>query len=197
MLSDLFILLPAAIVLLGLLVWDRPNAKPKQRPRRRTQPKLRSRKAGQRRQVKSNASGVPKNAIVLDGSNVMHWGGDPSLKVLKRVIIRIEEKGFSPIIFFDANVGYKFSDHYYDEAKLARLLGIAQRRICVVGKGIVADECILDFATLHRLRVVSNDRFRDWRVQFPAITKKGALVRGDWREGDVSFGNRLAARVAA
>ena len=134
---------------------------------------------------------LPRNAIVVDGSNVLHWGKDPSAQVLSRVLRSLEQKGYTPIVFFDANVGYVLDDHYYDEAKIAWEIGIPARHVCVVSKGVVADEGILAFATDHNLRVVSNDRFRDWRVQFPHAAKKGTLVAGTWRDGAVVWRGNL------
>jgi hypothetical protein len=134
---------------------------------------------------------LPPNAILVDGSNVMHWGPEPSAKILAQVLRSLERAGYTPIVFFDASVGYVLDDHYYDEAKLAPLLGIPQEHICVVSKGVVADVSILSMASDHRLRVISNDKFRDWRVQFPHAARKGVLLSGTWREGTVVWRGSL------
>ncbi len=105
--------------------------------------------------------------------------------VLQRILRNLEEKGYTPIVFFDANVGYVLDDHYYDEAKVAGLIGVPARHVCVVNKGEIADEGILAFATDHNLRVVTNDKYRDWRVRFPHAAKKGILIGGTWRDGAV------------
>lgn len=139
----------------------------------------------------ATAQQLPDNAIVVDGSNVMHWGGDPAAEVLARVLRCLEAKGYSPIVFFDASVGYKIGDRYYNEAKLESLIGIPARHICVVDKGVVADESILAFATDHNLRIVTNDQFRDWRVKFPHADRKGQLLRGQWRDGAVMWRGAL------
>lgn len=130
---------------------------------------------------------VPKNAIVVDGSNVMHWGGDPSSKAIAQVVYALENKGFAPIVIFDASVGYRLSDRYMTERALAPMINMAANRIYVVHKGVVADEVILDFATEHNLRIVTNDRYRDWSVQFPLVKKKGRLVKGTFAEGSVNL----------
>ncbi|HEV8034173.1 MAG TPA: hypothetical protein VGP75_05040, partial [Yoonia sp.] len=74
---------------------------------------------------------LPPNPILVDGSNVMYWGPEPSVKILAQVLRSLERAGYTPIVFFDASVGYVLDDHYYDEAALAPLLGIPQEHICV------------------------------------------------------------------
>jgi len=130
---------------------------------------------------------VPANAIVLDGSNVMHWGGDPSTKVLAKVVHQLENKGLAPIVIFDASAGYQVSDHFMNERELARLINVAANRVCVVHKGVIADEVILDFATEHALRVVTNDHYRDWASRFPIVKKKGRLIKGSYKDGNVAM----------
>jgi hypothetical protein len=132
-------------------------------------------------------AGLAANAIVVDGSNVMYWGGEPSALVLTRVLRALERRDLSPIVFFDANVGYKLGDHYMDDAEMASLAGLPQSSVFVVDKGVIADEIILNFASKHSLRVVSNDQYRDWRVAFPAISGRGKLVKGRWQQGTVIF----------
>lgn len=161
MLSELYLLAPAAIAVAIVLFLSR---------RRRAAP--------------ARADGLPPNAIVVDGSNILHWGGDPSLKTLKRVLAAVKAHGYAPIVFFDANVGYKVSNRYLNAGDLAPRIGIGAGRIFVVDRGVVADEMILTYARDHQLRVVSNDRFRDWRGQFPMIAKKRMLVGGDWKSGN-------------
>lgn len=134
---------------------------------------------------------LPPNPILVDGSNVLYWGDDPSWHVVLRVLRNLEQKGYAPIVFFDASVGYVLDDHYYNEAKIAGLIGVPARHICVVDKGVVADEGILAFATDHRLRIVTNDKYRDWRVRFPHADKKGVLIGGAWRDGAVKWRGSL------
>lgn len=164
-LTDALILLPVLLVFFGLLYRRKLAAKPQDRET------------------------VPRRGIAVDGSNVMHWGGDPSLQTVSRVVAALKGKGLAPIVFFDANVGYKVDDRYYSARDLAGVIGLPERQICVVHKGVVADEWLLDFATDHKLRIVTNDRFRDWRVQFPIAAEKGRLVHGEWRSGTVVFRN--------
>lgn len=164
MLSDFLLLAPAAIVFATLIILRWRQSPEEDEP--------------------SFDDGPPANAIVVDGSNVMHWSGKPSLNVLAAVLRVARDKGYEPIVFFDANVGYKVGERYYDELALAPLIGVRFDHICVVDSGVVADESLLMFARDHRCRVITNDRFRDWRGKFPHLAKKDALVRGHWRSGN-------------
>ena len=175
MLSDLLLLAPALGVFVILLLLRSRGTTKTAAPRGRTKTK-----------------GPPPNAIVVDGSNVMHWGGKgPSSKVLSRVLRSLENKGYAPFIFFDASVGYKLDDHYYDAYKLAHVTGVHAGHIRVVNKGEIADVAILAFAGDHGLRIVTNDQFRDWRVQFPHAGHKERLIKGSFREGAVRWKGRL------
>ena len=138
---------------------------------------------------------LPPNAILVDGSNVMHWGPEPSAKILAHVLRSLARAGYTPLVFFDASVGYVLDDHYYNAAKLAALIDIPQDHISVVSKGVVADEKILSFASEHGLRVVTNDKFHDWRVQFPHAAKRGVLLSGTWREGTIVWRGKLGSQV--
>jgi hypothetical protein len=60
-----------------------------------------------------------------------------------------------------------------------------------VDKGVIADSAILRFSALHGLRIVSNDQYRDWRVQFPHLGRKGAVLRGRFQDGAVVWQQRL------
>lgn len=167
MMSDLLLLLPVVLVAVLLLVLRQRQTPP----------------------VKETCP--PPNAIVVDGSNVLHWGGEPSGAVLRTVLRTIEKGGLAPIVIFDANVGYVLNGKFMDEAALARVTGVPTKCIHVVNKGTVADEVILGFAEDHGLRVVSNDRYRDWRVRFPFIAAKGRAVRGTYRDGAVVWRGTL------
>lgn len=149
-------------------------------------PKSTARK--QRKNRPKRRRGGPSKAkirVVVDGSNVMFWGGDPSHLVLKHVIASLKSKGFSPYVIFDANVGYKLGDRYLDDAPMARLIGLPADQVLVVEKGVAADEWILKVATEQNVRVVSNDRFRDWKIRYPIVGKKNRIIRGAWKSGNV------------
>lgn len=184
-LSDLALLGICAVALFVIYLlrviweWERFNV------RMRRELKLRIKQHPQRpKRTKKPASGA-KIGVIVDGSNVLHWGGEPSLLVLRRVIESLRSKGFAPHVIFDANVGYLLGDHYLDDQPMAKLLGLKFGHVLVVEKGVTADERILAVATEQNVRVVSNDQFRDWSVQFPIVRKKGRIIRGTWQDGSV------------
>ena len=141
-----------------------------------------SRRQPKRRGRKPSKSMV---SVIVDGSNVMHWGGEPSLKVLCAVIASLKTKGFVPYVIFDANVGYKLRDRYLDDAPMAKLIGLPASQVLVVEKGVAADAWILQGAEEQGFPVVTNDRFRDSKGQYPLIGKKGRIIRGNYAGGNV------------
>lgn len=145
------------------------------------------RKPTQRPKPKALEPLDPTKFIVVDGSNIMHWDGDPSERVVNRVLVALQKKGFVPLIFFDANVGYKLWDRYANADYVAPRIGVKPHRVHIVPKGVTADEMLLDYASQTGLRVVTNDRFLDWRQKFPKVADKGFLVKGTVREGTVMF----------
>ncbi|MDO9527278.1 MAG: hypothetical protein Q7J57_17355 [Gemmobacter sp.] len=117
--------------------------------------------------------------IVVDGSNVMHWDGNvPTLRVVTAVLQDLTARGFRPVVWFDANVGYKVSQRYMGPDALADVLRIPARQILVAPKGTPADPLLLAGAVDLGARVVTNDRLQDWVPQFPQIRQDGFLVRG-------------------
>jgi hypothetical protein len=129
--------------------------------------------------------GITGRAVIVDGSNVMHWGGDPSIKVLSRVLKELQNRGLQPVVYFDANVGYKLFDKSIKPATLAAELGLPMAQIIVAPSRTPADEILLERAVNDGLRVVTNDRFLDWKQQFPKVSEKGFLIKGMWKEGSV------------
>lgn len=116
--------------------------------------------------------------LVIDGSNVMHWFDEtPSLETVSLVAAQLAQLGYRPIVWFDANVGYKVGSRYMGAEDLARHLPVAAKAIRVAPKGSPADPLLLAEAVRLRARVVSNDRFRDWTGDFPQLADAAFLVR--------------------
>ena len=118
------------------------------------------------------------NWVVIDGSNVMHWFDEtPSLNTVSLVATQLIEQGYRPIVWFDANVGYKVGSRYMNERALAQHLPVSARAIRVSPKGEPADPLLITEAIRLGARVVSNDRFRDWRDAFPQLADDAFLIR--------------------
>ena len=130
------------------------------------------------------APATPRS-IVVDGYDVMHWGGDPSEAVLKAVIEDLKMQSLAPIVVFNADSGYKLRGHFLDEAGLARICGLRAQSVILMDDGLAADKRILEIAQQSGLTVVSNDKYSDWAVTFPFVQKRGRLMRGAWKNGAV------------
>jgi hypothetical protein len=127
----------------------------------------------------------PKDVIV-DGSNVMHWkDGTPKIETVRAVVQDLTRRGYSPGVMFDANAGYLLTGTYQHDGFFGKALGLPQGRVMVVPKGTPADPHILNAARDKGARIVTNDRFRDWRDQFPEARKRGHLIRGGFKSGQL------------
>jgi Zc3h12a-like Ribonuclease NYN domain len=138
-----------------------------------------------RRKLQSEPT-VGETWILIDGSNVMHWQDNlPALAPLTGVILRLTGMGYLPGIVFDANAGWKLQGRYLRDAELAWLLGLEKRQVLVVPKGSQADTYLLETAREFGVRIVTNDRFRDWAEAHPEVLKPGFLIKGGMRDGKV------------
>lgn len=125
-------------------------------------------------------------AVVVDGSNVMHWKDNtPQIETLREVVALLRARGLKPGVMFDANAGYLLAGKYQHDFAMARALGLKPEDVLVVPKGSVADETILTAARDLGARVVSNDRYRDWAERFPEVTMPGHVIRGGYRDGQL------------
>lgn len=124
--------------------------------------------------------------ILIDGSNVMHWqDGVPTLAPLTAVVARLIGLGYVPGVVFDANAGWKLQGRYLHDGELARLLGLEARQVLVVPKGSPADPFLLQTAREFGVRIVTNDRYRDWAEAHPEVLEPRFLIRGGMRDGQV------------
>ena len=121
----------------------------------------------------------PGKPILVDGSNVLHWANNnPDLRALRRVITLLQQSGYRPEVVFDANVGWLVFDRWSGPEMLAPHIGLEPRDITVVAKGKIADLELLDRAKRRKLRIVTNDRYRDWVLKYPMLRREDVLVRG-------------------
>lgn len=132
---------------------------------------------------------TPDRWIVIDGSNVMHWmDNTPRIETVRAVVSELMLRGYSPGVVFDANAGYKLGGGYKGERELGRMVGLPQDRVFVVPKGTQADPYLLESARDLGAKVVTNDRFRDWRDAHPEVLEPGFLLRGGYRDGVLWLG---------
>jgi hypothetical protein len=122
--------------------------------------------------------------IIVDGSNVMYWDREtPSLGTVREVLRAVEAEGFVPLVWFDANVGHVVAGRYLGPEKMAKQLGLQQGQVLVAPKGTPADPLLLEEAARLGVRVVTNDRFRDWAEDHPIVQDPERFVRGGVRDG--------------
>ncbi len=137
--------------------------------------------------------------VIVDGSNVMHWDADagPSLVVLRRVLDDLCRQGLRPIVYFDANAGYKLENRHMGGDELAQRLGLDPAQVTLSPSGTPADPLLLAHAVRDGLQVVTNDRYRDWRAQFPALADRRMRVGGGHQGGQVTLRGLVPARPPA
>lgn len=125
------------------------------------------------------------NSILVDGSNVLFWhGGQAQSRTPMLVLNALVGRRFVPVVYFDNSVYRHVAD-----ADLDQMREFAQ--VCVAPRGTQADELLLDACGQGRTQIVSNDRFRGWRVDHPAL-RSGWLVAGSIEKGGrVSFSKKL------
>lgn len=144
----------------------------------------RSRFARPSRRVLPRRPKRPPKLIVVDGSNVMYWKDNtPHLATLLEVLRALEARGYSPGVVFDANAGYILAGRYLHHNAFSRLLHVPEERVMVAHKGEPADKTVLAAARDFGVRVVSNDRFRDWAAEFPEVANPSHFLRGNYRDG--------------
>lgn len=122
--------------------------------------------------------------IAVDGSNVLYWQDEtPSMQTVREVVDALKRRGFRPVVWFDANVGYLVASRYLGPAPLSRSLGLSQKQVVVAPKGTPADPMVIEGARTLRARIVSNDRFRNWQDQFPEVREASSFMRGSITNG--------------
>ena len=126
--------------------------------------------------------------VVIDGSNVMYWAtGAPQIAPLRDVVDHVRSQGAEPYVVFDANAGHLLVGRYQHDAELGLRIGLPARQVSVVNKGQPADPVILDAARQLGAGIITNDRYRDWAEQFPEISRRGFLIRGSYRSGELGL----------
>ena len=115
---------------------------------------------------------VSTSTAIVDGSNVA-WGegsreeGDtPQVKNLESVLFALQDEGFEKIVtIVDASL-----KHEIDEPEFFEGLG-KDFEILEVPGGTSADEFILKELIRENARVITNDKFEEWKQQDPWLKK--------------------------
>jgi hypothetical protein len=125
------------------------------------------------------------NSILVDGSNVLFWRGGQVDAIIPMLVARaLIARRFAPVLYFDNSI-----HRHVRDADLKRLSELVQVR--VTPRGTQADALLLDACTQGRIQIVSNDRFRGWRVDHPSL-RSGWLVTGSIGKGArVSLSKKL------
>jgi hypothetical protein len=122
--------------------------------------------------------------IAVDGSNVLFGGGTsatPRVKNLELVIKELKKAGWKPVVWVDASRKYDVDD----PAKLRAM--IATGVVRDIPAGTPADYWVLDHASKHGCKVLSNDRFAVWAEKFPIVKEPERFVRFMVNGGEASF----------
>ena len=113
--------------------------------------------------------------LVVDGSNLMMRGGEPSFAALESAIQSLADQVASTVsveitTFVDASSRHRISTDERSRFEEAINSGV----ITQVPAGVQADAFILEFATNNNAIVVSNDRYRDYESQHGWLREQGS-----------------------
>ncbi len=118
----------------------------------------------------------------------MYWQSDkPSLDPVRDVLSALTAQGYQVCVLFDANAGYLLEDCYLHDEAFAKRLKLPKEQVKVVPKGQPADPFILNFAAHAKAIVVSRDKFRDWRAEFPYLSEPGRVLSGGYEMDRLSL----------
>lgn len=115
--------------------------------------------------------------VVIDGSNVAHWGneGFASLDAVKAIVLFLKRESATPIAVFDANIGFKVADKHMNVDELVNALG-GGIEVEIVQSGTIADRRIVELAEQRKAIIVSNDLFRDSLRARPIPKRRGFFL---------------------
>ena len=126
----------------------------------------------------SKAKPRVRGDIVIDGTNVLYWDGDPDIRTLRDVVDQLMAKGLHPFVFLDASTRHHLGDTSLSEKGFAKALGLPHSHVIVCPAKTEADEFILEFAKERGLPIVSNDRFGDRAKQAKGLKLIKGVVAG-------------------
>lgn len=127
---------------------------------------------------KASKSKTGQQQVVVDGTNVIYWNGDPDLDSLRIVVAALRKRGLTPMVFLDASTRHHLKQPDLDAGGFAKALGIKPPQITICPAGTEADAFIVKYAKTHRLPIVSNDRFGDRAQQVKGIKRINGVIAG-------------------
>jgi hypothetical protein len=123
--------------------------------------------------------------ILVDGSNVLFWrGGCAQAEVPALVVRALIARRFAPVLYFDNSI-----QRHLTQEHLARLASLAPQIIAPAGTS--ADAMLLGACDTGRLQIVSADRFRGWRRQYPSLRNDWLVTGRIEKGGGVNFSKKL------
>jgi len=104
-----------------------------------------------------------KKSILVDGSNIIRFFSDLRGKALAHLLECLKRNGYTPIVFFDANIEHVMKDNgdKYGLVLLAKLQQEFPKDTIIVPAGTRADDFMLLYADKHNYDIVSCDTFKD------------------------------------
>ncbi|KEJ89168.1 hypothetical protein [Sulfitobacter donghicola] len=126
-----------------------------------------------------------KVTVLVDGSNTLFWGGEQARPELpKAVATSLVARRFQPVVFFDHSI-----DRWMNSAALDGLRMIAE--VIIAPRGTKADALLLAACQGGKIQIISNDRFRDWRPDYPHMRKEWFVTGSIGKGQRVSFSKKL------
>jgi hypothetical protein len=190
---NIILVLLAALIALWLFVYRglRATKHRKEATHLKTHSLLANDRQGFMRDMRLDAK-----TVIVDGSNIYHFGRDNGLDAqpLGLIVHQLRAEGYRIVCFFDANIFYTLnkhgaflSDQQHSLAMLEGIFGLRKDEIYVVPSGAQADKYVLD--SLKHLPIsfaVTNDQFRDYAKKYPTVMKGN-----QWRKSVVVSKNEI------
>lgn len=112
------------------------------------------------------AEGKLKNKILVDGSNVAlasKKDGKPKIDNIERIRLELEKRDYDPIVFVDASLRHRLPES--DKKRFEKW--IDEDKVIQSPAGVRADNPLLEYADKHKLKIVSNDTFKEYKIKYP------------------------------
>ena len=68
-------------------------------------------------------------SVIVDGANVMKWGGQPSVQVLSKVLKELDYRGLTPLVYLDDDSARKLTGRRAKPAAIAAELNLSHDQV--------------------------------------------------------------------